>query len=110
MDYIKFCEELCIPKKTVKRYPNDKPWFDLSVRTDFLAKEHAFRSGDASAIKKSQIPCSKGNPIQEAIQDELAVTYLFSRSLLFRFAAFPLSVHRIDKRTRPKQCKNKTYS
>ena len=52
MDYIKFCEELCIPKKTVKRYPNDKPWFDLSVRTDFLAKEHAFRSGDASAIKK----------------------------------------------------------
>lgn len=39
LDYIKFCEELCIPKKAVKRFPNDKPWFNWSVRNSFMPKK-----------------------------------------------------------------------
>ena len=29
--YIKFCEEVCIPTKTITQYPNSKPWFDNSI-------------------------------------------------------------------------------
>ena len=43
----------------MKRFPNDKPWFDRSVRTELFAKEQAFRSGDAPAIKKAKYAVQK---------------------------------------------------
>ena len=54
LDYIKFCEDLCIPKKVVKRYPNEKSWFCSSVRQQLKAKHEAFKSGDPDVIKRSK--------------------------------------------------------
>ena len=54
MDYIKFCEDMCIPKKLVTKYPNDKPWFDRSVSNQISAKEAAVKSDDRSAIEKAK--------------------------------------------------------
>ena len=54
IDYIKFCEELCIPRKTVTSYPNEEPWFDRTISPQLSAKVSAFKSGDPYAIKKAK--------------------------------------------------------
>ena len=37
-DYITFCEGLCIPTKTITIYPNDKPWFNTSIKHKLQVK------------------------------------------------------------------------
>ena len=41
LDYLKFCEDVCVPKKTVTRYANSKPWFDKNIRKKIVAKDRA---------------------------------------------------------------------
>ena len=53
LDYIQFCQGLCIPTKEVKRYNNDKPWFDKSIRSKLIARSKAFQSGDSTAYKNA---------------------------------------------------------
>ncbi|GFR79753.1 reverse transcriptase [Elysia marginata] len=42
--YIKFCEELCLPTKQIKRYPNSKVWFNNEVRQKIKDKDIAYRN------------------------------------------------------------------
>ena len=53
-DYISFCIDLCIPVKTVKRYPNNKPWFTSSLKHIIQLKQEAFRNGDEQRKKEVQ--------------------------------------------------------
>ena len=59
MDYIKFCEEMCIPKKSTTRYPNDKPWFDGSVDKALRSRDMAFKRGDNASWKQAKYAVRK---------------------------------------------------
>ena len=54
MDYVKFCEDICVPTRVATFYPNQKPWFNKSIRNKHLAKEEALRSNDPSIIKAAK--------------------------------------------------------
>ena len=53
--YIHFCEDLCIPKRKLKSFANDKPWFTGSLK----AKEDAHKSGDRALYKKAKYEVQK---------------------------------------------------
>ena len=40
-DYVKFCQEVCLPTKTITQYPNSKPWFSKVIRAKIVAKDNA---------------------------------------------------------------------
>ena len=61
-DYIHFCQDICLPTKTVTQYRNSKPWFNKSIRSKIVAKDAAYRCRDTdsesyrnarSALKKA---------------------------------------------------------
>ena len=56
--YISFCEESCIPTKTVKIYPNSKPWFRKEIKSKLEQKNQAFQSSK-DQYKKSQYEYDK---------------------------------------------------
>jgi hypothetical protein len=41
--YISFCEQLCVPSKTITIYGNNKPWFRNSIRAKLDAKNEAYK-------------------------------------------------------------------
>lgn len=41
-DYIKFCEDLAIPKKVIKLFPNNKPWVTKRVKAKIIQKNKLF--------------------------------------------------------------------
>ena len=43
--YIHFCEQLCIPTKTVKLYNNNKPWFTKEIQQLRKEKNSAYITG-----------------------------------------------------------------
>ena len=43
-NYITFCEELCLPKKSVTRYSNNKQWCDKAVLNTLIAKDNAYKN------------------------------------------------------------------
>ena len=51
-NYIKFCEDMIVPEKTLKRYPNNKPWVDKRCRHFIHQKTAAFQNNDMEALKK----------------------------------------------------------
>ena len=53
-DYITFCEGLCIPTKTITIYPNDKPWFNTSIKHKLQVKHDAFKANDKDKYKKAR--------------------------------------------------------
>ena len=53
-DYISFCENVCVPAKTIKIFPNDKPWCNGAIRKKLHEKEIAFRSDDKPLRNKSK--------------------------------------------------------
>ena len=50
-DYIKFCVSSTIPTKTIKKYPNSKPWITAHLRHSFSEKQKAFQRRDWAALK-----------------------------------------------------------
>ena len=42
-EYIRFCVELCIPTKTVTKHPNNKRWYDKTIRKKIVLKDRAYR-------------------------------------------------------------------
>jgi hypothetical protein len=50
LDYITFCEDVCVPSKDVFLFPNQKPWFDSTIRAKVRAKHAAFRAGDQALL------------------------------------------------------------
>ena len=52
-DYILFCEEMCIEKKTRTFYSNSKPWISKDLKEELRVKQRAFQSGEKEALVKS---------------------------------------------------------
>ena len=48
-EYINFCKDLCIPKKTITIYPNSNVWFNKAVGTQLMltAKDSAYKNKDS---------------------------------------------------------------
>ncbi|KAM9737428.1 uncharacterized protein ACNS7B_013131 [Menidia menidia] len=53
-DYLNFCTDVVSPVKTVRCYPNNKPWVTREVKTVLNKKKAAFRRGDREAMKAAQ--------------------------------------------------------
>ena len=51
--YIHFCVE-CIPQKTVKVFPNNKPWITKAVKDVINKKKQIFGQGDKIKLKEVQ--------------------------------------------------------
>lgn len=57
--YINFCVHNVIPTKTVKIYPNNKPWVSKNLKGILNEKKRAFRDGDENKLKLVQIKLKK---------------------------------------------------
>ena len=57
--YIYFCEQTCIPTKTVVKYNNGKPWFTKSLRLLRKAKEQAHREGSGDGYRLARQKLNK---------------------------------------------------
>lgn len=53
-EYIKFCIDSVIPNKTIKVYPNNKPWISNDLHALLKKKRAAFVEGDKSKLKGIQ--------------------------------------------------------
>ena len=53
-DYIKFCTETVIPKKTVKCFPNNKPYITKEIKDCIHRKKLAFARRDRQEVKRVQ--------------------------------------------------------
>lgn len=52
--YISFCEDLIIPQKKVKIFPNNKPWITKSLKATLNKKKIAFQTGNKTDRKSVQ--------------------------------------------------------
>ena len=41
-DYIHFCEDMIIPKKVIKIYPNNKPWLSKALKHKLVQKNKLY--------------------------------------------------------------------
>ncbi|KAK3570817.1 hypothetical protein QTP86_027623, partial [Hemibagrus guttatus] len=64
--YIAFCTDTVLTTKTIKLFPNQKPWLDRKVRSLLKARNVACRLGDRLAYSNAQRELKKG--ITEAKQ------------------------------------------
>jgi hypothetical protein len=53
--YINFCVESIIPLKTVKVYPNNKPWITKAVKDVINRKKQIFGQGDKIKLREVQV-------------------------------------------------------
>ncbi|KAJ8371917.1 hypothetical protein AAFF_G00298690 [Aldrovandia affinis] len=53
-DYINFCVDCNVPTRTIKCYPNNKPWITKDIKIILNAKKRAFRAGDKDGVKTIQ--------------------------------------------------------
>ncbi|XP_068162534.1 uncharacterized protein [Antennarius striatus] len=53
-DYLNFCVDTVVPVRTVKCYPNNKPWVTKEVKAVLNRKKRAFRSGNEDAMREAQ--------------------------------------------------------
>lgn len=53
-EYISFSVDSIIPQKTVKRYPNNKPYITEGIRECIRRKRAAFISGDLAGVCDAQ--------------------------------------------------------
>ena len=51
-DYVKFCTDLCIPVKTVKKYANQKPWMTRELLDLIDEKQQAHVDGNKKLYHK----------------------------------------------------------
>ena len=58
-DYIRFCEDNFIATKTIKLFPNNKPWISKSLKATLNEKKIAFRTGDKAERKRVQAKLRK---------------------------------------------------
>ena len=54
LDYIQFCTETVLRTRTIKVFPNQKPWFDGNVRSLLRGSDTAFTSGDRPAYRTAR--------------------------------------------------------
>ncbi len=53
-DYIGWCTSICVPTRTVRIYPNQKPWFNADIRRKIRKRCDAFRLEDREEYKKAR--------------------------------------------------------
>ena len=53
-EYIKFNTEMLIPTKTIRQYPNCKPWINSSLRKMIVEKHSAFSNNDTDFKTKEK--------------------------------------------------------
>ena len=53
-EYINFCRDTVIPTKTVRCFPNNKPWITSDIKAILNQKKKAFRDGDKEQLKQVQ--------------------------------------------------------
>ena len=53
-DYINFNTALILPMKTLRQYPNNKPWINSSLRKLIVDKHHAFKAGNIDNYREKQ--------------------------------------------------------
>ncbi|KAI4877531.1 hypothetical protein NFI96_027122, partial [Prochilodus magdalenae] len=53
-DYINFCVDSTVPTRTVKCYPNNKPWVTKDIKALLNKKKRAFRAGDREEVRTPQ--------------------------------------------------------
>ncbi|PIK47650.1 hypothetical protein BSL78_15480 [Apostichopus japonicus] len=53
-EYINFCADLIIPKKSFRIFPNSKPWLSKELKSLVYEKKAAFSSGDFDLVKTKQ--------------------------------------------------------
>ena len=59
-DYISFCEDAIIPTKTIKIFPNNKPWiYTKSLKSTLNEKKNAFQARDRHERKRIQLKLRK---------------------------------------------------
>ena len=66
-DYINFCTEICIPTKTIKIFPNNKPWISKNCKDIINQKKRIFSNKSSDYEKKTV----KGNLKQILKTDRL---------------------------------------
>ncbi|KAI4894024.1 hypothetical protein NFI96_002878 [Prochilodus magdalenae] len=54
MDYLNFCIDVAVPTKTVRCFPNNKPWITSDVKDILNQQERAFRDGNWTELKRVQ--------------------------------------------------------
>ena len=45
-DYILFVQDIVIPRRTVKIFPNEKPWISKNLKAKVLEKNKLFKNGN----------------------------------------------------------------
>ena len=53
-DYINFCVDSIVPTRTVRCFPNNKPWITRDLKKLLNIKKKAFRDGDRELLKTTQ--------------------------------------------------------
>lgn len=53
-EYIKFCEHTTVPSRTVRCFPNNKPWITRDLKELLNKKKAAFKSGDREELRRVQ--------------------------------------------------------
>ena len=53
-DYLNFCMDIVAPTKTVRCFPNNKPWITSNVKHLLNMKKRAFKEGDQAERKRVQ--------------------------------------------------------
>lgn len=53
-DYLNFCVDVVVPTKTVRCYPNNKPWITQKVKDVLNRKKKAFKTKDKEEMKDAQ--------------------------------------------------------
>ena len=54
LDYIRLCENICVPIKDVTIYTNQKPWFASCLESKLHTREEAFQSADQQLFKAAK--------------------------------------------------------
>ena len=58
-EYVRFCESMCIKTKTIKCFPNNKPWVTKEVKYAINEKKRAFGEKDEVKKRTSQYQLEK---------------------------------------------------
>lgn len=53
--WISYCESHVIPDKTVKVYPNSKPWVSKSLKSLLQEKKRAFMEGNSTQLHEVKL-------------------------------------------------------
>ena len=53
-EYITFCKDNVLTKKTITMYPNNKPYISREIKECIAKKQRAFKSGDLLTMRNMQ--------------------------------------------------------